>query len=447
MNFLKRSFILELVLFSAALAALNRLAFHGAMFGWNPSPLWAVILFIAMRHGSPAGIVAGAAAALLHLWQFSGAGRTFQDLVHRYPQELVTPALFILVGMYLGEIRERLAKRAEHFREVNRDLERRLDANEIKRLQLERDRVEMEKRIAGQTDTLLSLHENLERLGGVRSEAELWSTLTDIVSREMRAEICGVWRLSPPGLLSVAGACSETPPPLVSLALKRRGLATIADWTAERGDEPAGAELAMPLGDDSECPLAMAVSGMPFARLNRGAGIRFKLLAEKAAATALELRHLERLRRATIADAELGLTSETYLRNRIREEKLLARRHKTMLAMLCCSLDNPPSRLAGRLDTILACSIRAAVRASDGIAYFQEQKAFVVVLPQSDMAGAGVVARKIAANLETLDLRDDGDIPLTRFRWNAMMLDGELSEAELYERLFGGAAREGRGTA
>ncbi len=445
MKSLNKNLIVELAVFSAVLLAVNSLLFHGDMFGFNPSPLWFIVVFISMRHGSPAGTISGCVAAALHLWNLTQSGHSFQELLHLNPGMLVVPALFILVGMYLGENRERLGKRADHFQASAEELTRQLDANEIKRLNLERGRVEMEKRIAGQTDTLLAVYENLNRLNNSRSEQELWNILTEIALRELRAEACGIWRSSPPQLLAVTGALPEIMPPLASLAFKRRKVVTAADWAEIRGpDEAPGAELAAPLIQDVGQPVVIALSGIGFGNLNRSAAILFNLLVERASFLIQELRRLEGLRRISISDPELGLTSESYLRIRVREQILLAKRHKTELAILSCALDAaPPKRLEDRLEVILACSIRAAVRASDGIAFFPDSKAFVVLLPQSDLSGAGVVMRKILANLDTLDIRDADEEPLTRLKWNAIPLDGSVDDGEMYRNLFAGMrARE-----
>ena len=441
---ISRNLIIELGLISALVVAVDLLLFPGSLIGWNPSPLWAIVVLVAMRYGSPAGLLAGGMAAGLHLWELTLAGHSFQDLLHRNPELLTGPVLYLFVGMYMGESRERLGRRAEHFRQAVSDLNQKLDVNEIRRLNLERDHLAMEKRIAGQTDTLLDVYENLNRLGAAHDESELWSTLADILQREMRAEACGVWRLSPPELLAVAGAMSEAVPPLAALAVKKRGVATVADWS-DRNDEPPEGDLAGFLGEDAERPVVAVVSGIGFAHLNRNAVIYFDLVVQRAGFVLQDLRRLATLRQASIGDPELGLGSESYLRNRIREQMLLAKRHRTALGILCCSFAaEPPAKLAERLEVILACSIRAAVRASDGIAFFPGAKAFVVMLPGSDLDGAGVVMRKIIANLETLDIHDEEGRRMLDLKWNA--LTPSEDDDDMYDRLFSGMAAVGAAT-
>lgn len=408
MRFLRnKNLLVELLALAAVMVALELTLFPGCLTGWNPSPLWIIVLIVSMRYGSPAGIIGGTLAAGLHLWNLTREGFSLQDLLRRYPEMLTAPALFIFVGMYLGEMRERLGKRADFYKSMVDDITLKLDENEIRRMNLERDHLALEKRIAGQTDTLLGVYETLGRLAAARSEDELWQLLVDVAQGEMRAESCGVWRVSPLHLLAVNGAMPERPPPLAELAARRRDVVTLADWTDLRGNETPGADVAGVVVDDADGVVVIAVSGVPFGTLNRASVVLFRLLLERAGAQVEEIRNFDQLRLASVSEPELGLGSESYLRNRIHEHTLLARRHHTDLTVLACAFSREPSKqLAGRLQVVLACSIRAAVRESDGIAYFANSKAFVILLPQSDLAGAGVVMGKIRSNLATLGLRD-----------------------------------------
>jgi PleD family two-component response regulator len=138
-----------------------------------------------------------------------------------------------------------------------------------------------------------------------------------------------------------------------------------------------------------------------------------------------------------VDDSNLGLFSEAYVRNRIREQAMLARRHKTELAILACIMDGEyPEEMRGKLAVIVSCAIRTSVRGSDGVAYFEGQKAFVTVLPGSDEEGALIVARKIAAHLDALALVDNEGRLLPNMRWRPLRVTGEEKEEEIYQRLF-----------
>ncbi|MCL2001145.1 MAG: hypothetical protein FWG74_06890, partial [Planctomycetes bacterium] len=194
MKYFNKNLVIELFALSSAILALNHFIFPGAILSFTPNPLWLIVILASMRHGAPDGFFAGCVAAGLHLWNLTSAGYSLQELLNLNPETLVTPVLFILVGIYLGETIENIGKRGEHFKEQVDELNRQLEANEIKRLNLERGLIELQKRVAGQTDTLLTVYENFNRLNDARSESEVWTILTDIARRELRAEACGVWR-------------------------------------------------------------------------------------------------------------------------------------------------------------------------------------------------------------------------------------------------------------
>ena len=439
MKSVNKNLVLECAVFATAVVVLNLYVFHDTMLEWNPNPLWAIVVILAMRHGSPAGLVAGCVAAGLHLWELTRVGYGFEHLIHRTPQMLVGPVLYIFVGMYLGETRERLARRSDHFKDLVDELNGRLDANEIRRLNLERAHLDMEKRIAGNADTLLGVYNNLNRLDAAETEDELWRTLAEIVAGGVRAEASGVWRMEPMSLLAVVGAMPDQAPPLALMAARRRGVATIADWVSEKHQGAPMADMAGVVTDDANDPVVLAVSGMDFGQLNRNSAIYFELIVQRVRIVVRELRRLEGLKRISISDPQLGLGSESYLKARIHEQALLARRHQDPFCLACCAFEaKPPKNLAEELDIVLACAIRSAIRASDGIAYFTSRNAFVVMLPQCDLTGARVVMKNVAANLDTVGLADADGLPLLAVKWNCEQLGADLDGEAMYDRLFAG---------
>ncbi len=90
--------ILECAVFAAIVAGLNLYVFQDSMIGWNPSPLWIMVLIVAMRHGSPAGLIGGCLAAVLHLWELTRAGHGLEELLHRSPEMLIVPVLYIFIS-------------------------------------------------------------------------------------------------------------------------------------------------------------------------------------------------------------------------------------------------------------------------------------------------------------------------------------------------------------
>lgn len=435
------AFLKELIPLAIFLVALDCSVFEGRLFTRAPSPLWLLILLVAPRRGSVAGFACGLAAASLYLWSMSEQGYLWQDLLHRQPALLIRPGLFLLFGAWLGAISESLTRRMEYFRDKASALAAQLDSSEIKRTELERSRIEIEKRIAGQGATLLTLHDSFKRLGRASSEEELLFALDVVLREESGAENCGIWRISQGRSRLAAGRFNGDIPPIALAVGKNHRVINVADWSRHE-EAPPGADLsALILNNESE-RLVVALAGVPFACLTRDFALRFGLLAEQAGLVLGALRDREILRRQAALDAESGLVSEIYLRRRVNEEIALARRHKTPLSLLACSIAGKHENRQTRLETALSCSIRACIRFSDGLAWFPDAGAFVIVLPQCDEQGAAVVLKKIKSNLELLDLRDTHNQELYEFAWSIHACDGALEEAAVFTRLFSGMRSE-----
>lgn len=437
------AFLRELIPLAVLLMALEYSVFDGKLLTQEPSPLWLLVLLIAPRRGSLAGFVCGLAAAAAYLWSMSEQGYLWQDLLHRQPSLLIEPGLFLLFGVYLGALGESQTKRMEHFRDKTRSLAAQLDSCEIQRTELERSRIEMEKRIAGQGATLLTLHDSFKRLGRATSEEDLLCVLESLLREESRAETCGIWRISQGNPRLVCGRFNGDIPAIALAVGKNHMVISAADWS-RANPEPPGADLAALVSDTESERLVVALAGCPFIRLTRDFALRIGLLAEQAGLVLEALRNREVLRRQAALDTESGLVSETYLRRRVNEETALARRHKTPLSLLACSIIGHREKMQARLDTALSCSIRACIRFSDGLAWFPGARAFVIVLPQCDERGAAIVLKKIESNLDMLDLRDAQHQPVYELAWSLLACDDTLKGDAIFTRLFSGMRREAR---
>lgn len=431
-------FLTELIPLTCLLVGLDRVVFDGHLFAGEPSPLWVLILLIAPRHGSLAGLVSGLVAASLFLWNMSAQGYFWQDLLHRHPASLIMPALLLLVGVFLGTLRETLAMQVEFFKRNVQSLTAQLDSSEVKRTQLERDRMEMEKRIAGQSNTLLALHESFKRLGGANSEEKLLLLLDIVLREETKAAACGIWRIVDGHAQFLAGELNKEIPPLALWAGKKRSVVTAAAWSQYNSEDAPGADVAALILDSESGRLVVALAGVPFVRMTRGLVLHVGLLAERAGIVLEALRNLEALRREAVQDTALGLMSEAYLRKRVDEEVSLARRHKTQLSLVACAVTATPEAMHAHMESVLSCSIHSCIRLSDGLAYFPDRKAFVIVLPQCDSQGTEIVLKKIEANLQVLDLRNAQGEELYQLAWNVYISDGNLKDEALYEHLFSG---------
>ena len=435
------AFLKELIPLVLTLVALDYFVFEGKLLSWEPTPLWLLVLLIAPRCGSIAGFACGIVAAALYLWTLSEQGYLWQDLLHRQPASLVMPGLFLLFGASFGALSERQTKRMEHFRDKAAALAGLLDSSEINRAKLEQSCIEIEKRTTGQGVTLLTLHDSFKKLGNAASEEELLFALDIVLRDESKAESCGIWRITQERHEFIAGRFDGNIPPIALAVRRNYKVINAADWSLYEEAYP-GADLAALILDNESERLVVALTGVPFAHLTRDFVLRFGLLAEHAELMLEILRDREILQNRSVLDKESGLVSETYLRRRVDEEAALARRHKMPLSLLACSISGSRENTQSRLKTALFCSIRACIRSSDGLAWFPNKKAFVMLLPWCDEKGAGIVLKKIKANLKNLDLRDENNHEIYETAWSILACDNNLKGNDLLAHLLSDMHKE-----
>lgn len=435
------AFIRELIPLALILIILDYLVFERKLFTFQPSPLWLIILLIAPRRGLIAGIVCGLTAAALNLWLLRSQGFLWEDLLHRQASIMLDTGLYIFFGAFLGAISERQAGQLNFYRDKANALAAQLDSDQIRQAELERKCWEMEKRIAGQGTTILTLHDNFKRLGRATNEEDLLFALDYILRDESKAKNYGVWRLSGGTPQLVAGNFSGDIPPLALGLGKNHKVISAAEWNRRHKRAP-GADLAALVLDDESERLVVAVDGCPFVRLTRDFSLRIGLLADQAGIVLGALRDREKLLRQATLDTDSGLVSETYLRRRINEEVSLASHYNTPLTLFACQITSPSEKALPMLETVLSCAIRASIRYSDGVAWFPDARAFVVVMPQRDEAGAEKILKKVESSLEMLKLRDANNQEIYKLTWNIYDFDGSLKGGAIFTRLFNGMGGE-----
>lgn len=397
--------LLEAVIMAAILIAVDVFLLPGLFFNYRPNPLWIVVLYVAMRYGTIPGMIGGLVSAGAYLYILTRQGANLQDMLHLQSGRMVEPALFVFVGLLIGESTEKARKRIEALGKRSSSLESQLNESEIGHAELERSYRALEARLAGRADTVRSLYDGLAKITNSETEGALWANVTDVVCQQLRAEACGVWGVSPPGLLGYYGAVPDPIPPLGKIALKRRGIVTVVDWMDREEKGSPGAEVAGLVIGEGLPPVVVGVGGMEFARFSRSSLLVFDLILGSARQTRMELINLSKLHRASVDDPEMELYSEGYFRARLREQMLLSMRYKTPLGLAACRLDGEyPGREGERLQVVLARCAQSALRASDGLSFFHSRKAYAVLLPDTDAVGVKIVMDKVSSNFSSLGL-------------------------------------------
>ncbi len=379
----------------------------------HPHPLWLPVLLIAVRYGQPLGTIAGLVCAGLHLLGLSLRGLAVEEAFHLDPFALLVPALYVVVGTVIAEWTGSRPYREQYFRQRIQELHERLKASEARRGEMEMAYRQVEGRVAGQTNTFISLYESAARLDSLQSE-EIYAGLLSILRQYLSVEEAGVWVVDARGELrrvAPEGRGDAALPPIGRAVLRTASVVTLRDMASRTGAPAPGGLMAGPLrAGDQKVEAIVVIESMSFVGFTRTAEKLFQLLLDWTSRSLATARQLEEAQRRDVQEARLDLRSETYLRSRAEEEIALAVRRGSDLALLTCRM---PSAIAeetqARLQIVLARVFRRLTRVSDVVAYFDEAAAFVLLLPDVDAERVKVVRSKLAEAVLSFGFALDAD--------------------------------------
>jgi GGDEF domain-containing protein len=124
-------------------------------------PYWIIILLVAARYGFVPGLAAGIFAAL-HVFAALFRGLPTRNAIEKMleSQGFVLPVAFVLVGVLLGDIRQRSMDTEEEKKRALAEKEEALRVSREKLEGLEKARRILEARIVGETTTLKTLYQS-----------------------------------------------------------------------------------------------------------------------------------------------------------------------------------------------------------------------------------------------------------------------------------------------
>lgn len=271
----------------------------GALIGIQPSPLWIVVLAIAVRYGAAPGYFAGAlcaAADLLLRWTESRGPLGEHDWL---------PALLMLaVGGAVGEIVDARERRVTGLEENLRKAGRSLEALTQESQAAGAAWAELEKQIAFQSSSALTFSALGRRLQTLRL-SDLHSAILDLVSTVLEVNACTLFVCQDRGLRMVAARpggdhqrAATAAGPLVDLAIREARVVTIREFLLRTGGRVLPREMPLMAGplmaSDRRVYGVVIVESMPVALFTPSAVTRFDaLLGWASAAVRNALRHQE----------------------------------------------------------------------------------------------------------------------------------------------------------
>lgn len=426
----KPSVLFEIAIMVGAVLGVGYLIYPGdpAFLSANPHPFWAVVLLIALRYGNPYGAIAGIVCGCLQVGYLLHAlkGMSLAEIFHTEGKELIAPMLYVVVGGLVAEAIHSEVKRALFFREESDRLRDRLDSTEQQRAELEAAYRQVEGRIAGQTNTVIALYENLRYFDDLE-EREIYRALATVLDRFVGVEETGVWirgeshrheeedqegetRVLWRHVLGKPGKEGHMPQ-LARAALRENRILTAREIFGTGAAPPTEGVLAGPIrGGDGGAVAVVTAQRMRFRDLNAQT-IRFFELILYWASRSLEREELRITAGGQhVYDDDMGLTSELFFRAVVAKDLFAMKRSGQKASILVCYPEGSlPPRIKRRVRILIAACLRHLVRSSDTTAYLRREDLFVLHLPNTDLFQAKFVRGKLEKRLDTFEIQPHHD--------------------------------------
>ncbi len=429
---------------------------HWGFLTLHPNPLWIVVLGIALRYGAPSGTVAGLFAAFSQcaaLWLRPDA--RFQPIP---AHAMIEPFLFLVVGALIGH-----AIRAQRQRLTEAESKRNQATDALHALMQEHAathavKIELEKQIVSQPDSVMTLYEVAKGLETLRSDA-LYPAMLGLIQRFMAADVCVCYRMdghlvravaSLPKRLHEDSEPSRLPSGLIAQAIRERRVVTVRDRLLAHGPEALHGEPALvagPLLDRDGTVLGVvAVERLPFTKLTPTSVRLFGLVLDWGAAALQNATRYAETRAASTLDEETGAYRGEYMLRLARQESLRSGRYQLPLSIVMMQIDEYETIAAPMRAELTRMVLRitgSGLRTVDTIGHHPTPGMFILILPMTATETVQVAVARIDDKLWAANLRPYGDDRRLAINYGFLAHATQPENVEaLMENMFANRARD-----
>lgn len=379
--------------------------------GVHPHPYWIVILLIATRYGFRGGfwtgfLAAGIYVALLRLGRHDLSLWELADT--RY---LVTPVLFLVVGMIVGEIREVQKRKFEQLESDHESLREAFDQLSRSYEAMDRAKEELDTRIISQEHTLSTLYDAAQGLKSLQ-EKEIYPAALELLKDFLSAEACSIYMLSDNRLKLVIGSGDpaklerkkEVDPGdgMMGRAFSSGETVSLNFFVSSRDfSQLEGSEIIIsaPLVNSKKQTLGVLnIEKLPFVKFNPHTVRMASLLADWCSAAVENARTYKETKDRNISDEITDAYTYTYLQERLKEEFSRARRYKTPLSVLSLDIVDFSvfsDQVKQDVLTVLSLVLKNKLRDIDLLFHGSNPGRYVIILPNTPVEGALVPKQRI----------------------------------------------------
>ncbi|MDR4505562.1 MAG: GAF domain-containing protein [Candidatus Scalindua sp.] len=459
-----KSEITEILLGFVIMIAINILWFQDSLgfYGIRYHPYWIVILAVATRYGFRGGLTAGIMGGVLLLVLMKVGEPDMavkQFLRYKY---LETPVLFIIVGTFIGELREMQKRQFAELYEVYAEVQNSLLVLTKKYDAVITAKQELDTRIVGQEQTISTLYESALALKSLKEE-DIYPAVLKIVKEFISAEECSIYKATTHKLKLVVNGgwkddnsyATETDldEGLMGRAFTTGKTATITDML--NGDEPHSFSdvrliVSAPIMNSKKVVTGVLnIEKMPFVKFNPQSIKMASLLADWCGSAVENARTYQESKDHNIADEITGAYTYEYLCIRMEEEFNKAYRYKFIFGILVLEIveyDVISETKIQEIMPVFSTVFRNAVRKTDLLFVGSNPGSFVFLFPFTPIKGIAVVKNKLIQSIHEFKFRpfEDGDRLLEVYAGMAEFNDKLAAYGELLQVAVDDVEREKR---
>ncbi len=439
------TWLLEAVLGLAAITALNLLLYRQdpGFSQATPHPFWIVVVLLAVRYGFRAGLVSGLLAGGAYIVLRAQTVDTLDMVEIKSFALWGRPLLFVAVGVLLGEIRQSQIRRFNNLDRRHEELRREFAQIQKQYDSLATAKQEIDTRIISQEQTLSTLYEAAQGLRSLE-EKDIYPAVLDLLRDYLKVEDSCVYAIEGDHLRLKAHAGppgsrhEETLPldaPLVGEAVGRRESVSLEAALAKE-PSPNVPLIAAPITGLAGRKVlgVLVVWDMPFIKFTPDAVNMVSLMADWCGESAENARLHQQTKDKLIADETIDAYTPEYLLLRLSEEFNRSRRYHLPLSLMM--LEFPHFQEVSdddREDVLLTLSLVLKNWTRDIDLLFLDERPgrFVLLLPNTNLEGARVVAKNITTTFVSLrEGMGEQDTALQDVRLGVSAFDQDMKDPE-----------------
>jgi len=411
----------------------------------HPHPYWMVILLVAARYGFRPGLWAGILGGVLEF--VLGPLRIFfQDPLAEFDLSILhDTVIFICVGAIIGEIRE-IQKRAYiELREHHDELEKNYQTLKTHFNALSEAKQELDASVISQKDTLSTLHDAAQALRSLKEE-DIYPAVLELLKTYVGVEASSIYVLDGgslalkasvgEGRMARAARIEDLETGMIGKALQTGRLVALNSLLAETGERGFSGEniICVPVLDTAGNIYGIVnIEKIPFVKFNPLALRMTGLIADWCGAALENALIYKDAKDRDITDELTGAYNAAYLYKRLHEEFQRARRYRISLTVMVLELADFELFLPEKKQEALMLVsqlLKRMIRSVDLLFRMNEPGRFVLVLPNTDLAGARILRSKIIKEISLFKLQVTSDQALMRIKSGMSFFNETISNSK-----------------